>query len=158
MEVECQNTKVRGDADWCALCSNTGKVHHDTDAEVWLLVAACVAVGRACAQAVFVQGAGESPPTGERSALDALDAAEAWLAEPTQERGTDRVSDAGLDWLDPVLWAISGSQTNGHSQRRLCHALQAAAKLLGETRVREPVAAEIVRRVLGTKQAKGTKE
>ena len=125
-------------------CDGTGNVRQDVQAENWILVAACVAVGRECLTYAMDHSVGCS----FADEWDALNAAEAWIADPTQERLT---AWRRIQTGSPPSWVPEPPRAPqpGRMPANLAQPLHAASEVLGETRVRELVCAEIVRRVLG---------
>ena len=109
----------------------------DTPAERWLLVAACVAVGREICGPDDGEHADCDSECMARRELDALVAGSAWVEEPTLvcEGEWSSVVQTDARWVP------------GPHDERAAN-LQAAAEVLGEPRVRELVCAEVVRRVL----------
>ena len=115
---------------------------HDTPAEQWLLADAALAVALEClAQPCGPGGAGQGISR-DLTVQPALDACAAWVEEPTRERL--------VAWEEP--WArplnmpgwIPAYAELGEQAR----ALQAAARVIGEPRVREVVTASLLGRLL----------
>lgn len=137
---ECDSTgewEIQGDPwepgdEWpepvavkCEACSGSARYKTDTPAERWLLVAACVTVGREILRSGRGLAPGEGDP-GARRAEEAIAAAEAWVEEPTNagEEAWGRSGEVPA-WCPMPFPAIP--------TRRL----QAAAKILSTERVRE---------------------
>lgn len=122
---------------------------HDTPANQWLLALAAVAVGReclrgyACGHSGAIEGWG-CPDcrdsgyclAGGADAECALDAAQAWVDEPTPERREAWDSAYSMPgpgaprWMPRLVWV-------GDQVEDLARAMLAAAEILGEQRVRE---------------------
>lgn len=118
----------------CKRCGQSGVYNHDTPAQLWLMVAASLAVARECAAASDTRTCLAAGPAGA--------ACEAWLAEPTRakmETWEQVWLHAGVHapaWLpSPAPNAVGG-------------VLQAAAEILTPARVREIAGAEVVRLIL----------
>lgn len=132
-----------------AACHGTGKVTHDTPAEQWLLVLAAWAVARGVHAATCgceIGSTRKHPPSSPEhhpacdEILKALAACEAWLKEPASER---RECWDLLQFLELPGWVVvaGGQELDGSTPTE---ALLAAAKVLGEPRVREIVSAALL--------------
>ena len=111
-------------------CNGTGKVQHDTPAERYLLVVAAEAVGRACWRVGFHESKwapGLSCNDYDR-AREALDACAVWIAEPTTTLELEWNCAADHPRPDLPFWVPRSWS--------LPEAIQAAAKILGEAKVR----------------------
>ena len=125
----------------CVRCQGTGKSHHDTPAERWLMADAALAVARKCWECHALPYCSDLRTRIEDALLDA----QAWVEEPTRER--ERAwQGRSDDWNGTPAWVPSPHSWAGIGPTA-AETLQAAA-VIGEPRVREVVTAALLGRLL----------